>query len=166
MEPQSSSPQPIAIPNEFLYFHTSFWYPTSLLLIKISYFKYSRKLFSEDIYCAFSIFLLVKQPKIGLNINRFVLTLPWRVLNFMESNTIISFESPCGSHWSWISMFYRKRISKTVEMEQRDLQRFHRTSKRELNNAKEKNCKTGAILYTGTVLQTHGQKRETKRKGR
>jgi uncharacterized protein Veg len=50
-------------------------------------------------------------------------------------------------------------------MEQRDLQRFHRTSKRELNNSKEKNCKTGANLYTGTVLQTHGQKRKTKRKG-
>jgi hypothetical protein len=50
-------------------------------------------------------------------------------------------------------------------MEQRDLQRFYRTSKRELNNSEEKNCKKGAIDYMGTELQNHGQKRKMKRKG-
>lgn len=50
-------------------------------------------------------------------------------------------------------------------MEQRDLQRFYRTSKRELNNSKEKNCKTGAVLCMGTLLQNRWQKRKMKRRG-
>jgi hypothetical protein len=101
--------------------------------------------------------LSVWQPKIRLNINRPALTLPAR----MKSNTVTSFESPCGRHSSFRSMFYWKRISKSVEMEQRDLQRFYRTSKRELNNSKEKNCKTGgwnsvASPWTGKKDERRG----------
>jgi hypothetical protein len=106
------------------------------------------------------------QPKIWLTTNRFVLTLPARLLKIMKSNRVISFESPCGRHSSSRSMFYWKRISKSVEMEQRDLQRFRRTSKRELNNSKEKNCKTGAILYWEQHCKPMDRKERWKERGR
>lgn len=50
-------------------------------------------------------------------------------------------------------------------MEQRDSQRFHRTSERELNNSKGMNWKTGTMLYTGKALPTHGQERKVEREG-
>ena len=85
---------------------------------------------------------------------------------FTKLNMISCFESPCGRHSSERSLLYWKRIREKAEMEQRDLKRFYRTSKRELNNSKEKNCKTGAILCTGTLLQNRWQKRKMKRRGR
>jgi len=69
-------------------------------------------------------------------------------------------------HSSERSLLYWKRIRKKAEMEQRDLQRFYRTSKRELNNSKERNCKTGAILCMGILLQNRWQKGKMKRRGR